>query len=89
MAVLWPGRCPWLACRKVWELSLGSQTSSPPALDCCTGLGCFGVAEGLCCRADPPSLVCADVADVGMRLEESVSMSHRPGWFLLLGVESQ
>lgn len=52
-------------CRKLWELSLGSQTSSPPALDGCTGQhwhrGVLGWLWGLCCGADPPSTVCADV----------------------------
>lgn len=50
MSAVWAGRCHCHACRKGWELSLGSQTSSPPALDWCTGLGqhWYGVFWGGC-----------------------------------------
>lgn len=66
---------------------LGAEPGLSDIITTCSGLmhgpalawGVLGWLWGLCCGADPPSVVCADVARVEMRLEEAVSISHRPG----------
>lgn len=77
-----------------WEVSLsclqeglGAEPGLSDIITTCSGLmhgpalarGVLGWLRGLCSGADSPSVVCADVVHVDMRLEETVSISYRPG----------
>lgn len=79
----------WEVSLSCLQEGLGAEPELSDIITTCSGLmhwigpalvrGVLGWLWGLCCRADPPCMVCADVASAEMRLEEAVSISHRPG----------